>query len=371
MTGDGGKVAGEFSPGDTLAVVLRSQAQTIENQQQTIQQQHKTIELLSGATGRIVDVDLTFAALWDRYRRTFPKNETWPRTAVSIMLRPLETFGAMRIVDLKAMHWSDFRDRDDVQKLAPSTRNQILTRITAMMNWALTDGRIASNPFERAKPERSRPKRETEFSLEDEERFLQAASLRLSVFFMIAIDSGMRHKEIRLLRWDQIDVKARTVQVSWAETKGKRSGTAYLTPRSIAALKLLPRVEGSPYVFARKPDGNPFSYATFYLEFRRISKKLGLKAAPGDVRPRVHDCRHSLASRLSRRGAPLPAIQAILRHAQPTTTSLYIHTRPEDIVAAHALLDDCRASPRHGPQRAAPRANEPASKKVSAIAKNS
>jgi len=349
-----------------LTSVIASQAETIKSQA-------ATIDALSGARGMVLDLDLTFGELWERYQQTFPATENWPRTARSLMIRPLEHFGAMCVVDLKPMHWSDFRDSKAVrEKLAPSSRNQILARIKAMMNWAVADGRIHASPFKVVKPEKARPKRETEFSEFDEERILNAAPLRMSVFFMVAIDSGMRHSEIRLLRWDQVNVEAKTISLSWAETKGKRSGTAYLRDRSVAALKLLPRVEGSPYVFARPSDGQPYSYAAFYLTFRKLSEKLRLRAAPGDLRPRVHDCRHSLASRLSRNGAPLPAIQRILRHANVSTTERYIHTRPEDIAAAHALLDQCRSGPRKGPHRADDdtRREVPAPKKVSRAAKS-
>jgi len=289
--------------------------------------------------------------LWDRYVRVLP-DERWVRSVKSMMVRPIAHFGDMDVSQLKPFHWSDFRDRDDVKaELSSTTRNLILRRMRALFNWALDDGRLAANPFQRVKPERARPKRETEFSEFDEARFLKTAPLKMAVFFTIAIDSGMRHDEIRLLRWDQIDMRAGTVALSWSQTKSKRSGTAYLTTRAIKALRMMPRVLGSPHVFANPATRKPYSYACFHKTFRAIIAELDIKAAPGDGRPHAHDARHSLASRLSRRGAPLPAIQGILRHAHLATTARYIHTRPDEIAAAHALLEQVRKEPRRGPQR--------------------
>ena len=45
------------------------------------------------------------------------------------------------------------------------------------------------------------------------------------------------------------------------------------------------------------------------------------------------------------------ADRRILRHAHLATTARYIHTRPDEIAAAHALLEQVRKEPRRGPKR--------------------
>lgn len=344
-----------------LSLVVKAQAETIQSQGETIKQQNLTIQVLSGARGKAVNLDLTVSELWDRYVRTFPDGEAWPRSVQSMMRKVLAHFGPMKVADLQPYHWTDFRDSEPIKHgLSVTTRNLQYRRTRAMMAWAVADGRILADPFEHVKAEPPRPKRETEFSEIDEERIVEHAPEKLRVLFVVAMASGMRHTEIRLLRWDQIDFKARTISLSWAENKGKRSATAYLTNEAVKALRSMPRVDGSPYVFTNPKTKEPFTYACFYRMFRKVTEGLAIKCAPGDGRVHAHDTRHTVASRLSRRGAPLPSIQRILRHKNLATTERYIHTTPNDIAAAHALLEQCRSSPRHGPKRAPPTVKEKA-----------
>ena len=57
----------------------------------------------------------------------------------------------------------------------------------------------------------------------------------------------------------------------------------------------------------------------------RVAAALGIKATP-------HVLRHSFASECSRRGS-LRAVQQVLGHRYLSSTEVYLHTRPEDLVA--------------------------------------
>lgn len=296
---------------------------------------------------------ITVQELWERYERTFPASEKWPRTVRSMMARVVAHFGKRQVASLRVFDWTEYRDGPAKVGLSPTTRNLQMRRLKALFNWGVNEGRIEVNPLQRVRPEKSRPKRETEFSEADEAKILEGASVMLQAFFLIGIDSGMRHEEIRTLEWSQINFLTRSIQLSWTGTKSKKSRVAHLTQRAIDAIQLMPKVAGSPFVFVNRNTGQPYSDVRFWQLFRKAADGAGVRAAPGDGRPHFHDTRHSLASRLARVGATIPAIQGILGHANLATTALYIHTRPDEIADAHALLSAPRKGPRRAPVRVA------------------
>jgi integrase/recombinase XerD len=82
---------------------------------------------------------------------------------------------------------------------------------------------------------------------------------------------------------------------------------------------LLKRRE-SPWLFLNARDARPLSR----LGFWKIIKAYGLQA---DIRSPLspHVLRHSFATHLLDRGADLRAIQAMLGHADLSTTQIYTH----------------------------------------------
>lgn len=297
--------------------------------------------------------------LWERYSGTLPRDQKWVYSLKSLMRVVLEgplvegkpeALGDVQVIELRQSHWSDYKNGPGAH-LKPTTRNLQLHRVKSMLKWAIDDGRIYDSPFRRVKGEPAQEKRQTEISEADEEKIVSAAPLVVSVMVRVAMGSGMRHDEIRLMRWEQVDLDAQTVSLAWDETKGRRAATINLTSDAVAALRLLRRVPGSPYVFPseRKPD-QPLSYTFFHRAFRKVVDRIGVKAAPGDGRVHAHDMRHSVASRLNRRGAKLTDIQGVLRHQNLSTTAAYIHTRAEEIAAAAKLLEQPRKPPHRSPR---------------------
>jgi integrase len=284
--------------------------------------------------------------LWERYSASLPVDQAWVRSVRSMMVRVLDALGDVQVIALRPSHWTDYRNGPG-RSLSPTTRNLQLRRTKAMLHWAIDDGRIYDSPFRRVKQEKARGKRETEISEEDEARVTDAVPLAVSVLFQVTTGSGMRIGEVRMLRWDQIDLELRIASLAWDESKGRVAATINLTQAAVDALKLMPRGP-SPYVFASPRTNKPLTYAYFWQHLRGAFDDLGLKAAPGDGRVHPHDTRHSVASRLNRRGAKLTDIQGVLRHANLAQTALYIHTRADEIAAAAALLE----RPRKGPHRA-------------------
>ena len=129
------------------------------------------------------------------------------------------------------------------------------------------------------------------------------------------------------LKWDDIDRTAGELRLRDAKTGARR---VPLTPAIEAVLARIPRIEGNPWVIAgRKPDRHLAGIDTVWL---RLRAKAGLE----DVR--IHDCRHSYASRALALGEGLPMIGKLLGHRKVTTTARYAHLARDTEKAAAAKV---------------------------------
>jgi len=139
--------------------------------------------------------------------------------------------------------------------------------------------------------------------------------------------TGCRRNEIVGLRWDDVDLEAGELQLRDSKT-GPR--VASLWPRAVEVLAAVPRVRGNPWVIAgRKPDQPLRSLSDHW---RRVRSRADLK----DVR--LHDLRHTFASRALALGESLPVIAKLLGHSQVKSTARYAHLTRESIKEAAARV---------------------------------
>ncbi len=127
--------------------------------------------------------------------------------------------------------------------------------------------------------------------------------------------TGCRKDEILTLKWDDIDCSVGTLNLRDGKT-GLRH--VPLTPAVMAVLDGTPRIEGNPWVI---PGGRPGDHLKGSLDYqwRKIRKRANLK----DLR--LHDLRHSYASRALALGEGLPMIGELLGHRKVETTARYAH----------------------------------------------
>ena len=85
----------------------------------------------------------------------------------------------------------------------------------------------------------------------------------------------------------------------------------------------LPRIEGNPWVIHGKRPG------THMTELDDAWQTVRARAGLSDVR--LHDLRHSYASRALALGESLPMIGKLLGHAQVETTTRYAHLTRESV----------------------------------------
>ena len=206
----------------------------------------------------------------------------------------------------------------------PVMANKVVETLSRIYNAAEDKGLIpeGSNPCGLVVKNRER-KRER-FLTPDEFRRLGRALAeattrrRVSPYAVAAIRllilTGCRKREILHLCWDQVNLEAAELVLPATKT-GLRNVS--LSPRAVAVLKTIERVPGNPWVIPGRVEGKPM---------RNIDEAWGVVCELAGLEDtRIHDCRHSFASRALALGENLPMIGRLLGHSELQATERYAH----------------------------------------------
>jgi len=267
----------------------------------------------------------TVADLAERYMEAHVKVNCRPKT--------VETFG--RIVrlyivpELGGLKLSEV-DRAEVAALhhklrdKPYQANATMDVIARMFRlaeaWGMTPPRRNPCRSIRRYKETRRDRFLTPEEYREIGRVLDEAEADKSVFptaipaIRLLLLTGCRKNEIVTLKWDDVDRTAGELRLSDSKT-GWRS--VPLTPAVEHVLDGIPRIKGNPWVITGQKRGDHLK--NLDAIWLRLRKRADLK----DVR--IHDCRHSYASRALALGEGLSMIAALLGHRKVTTTARYAH----------------------------------------------
>ena len=144
-----------------------------------------------------------------------------------------------------------------------------------------------------------------------------AAGLRLLML------TGCRRNEILTLRWEDVDLEHDEIRLRDAKT-GARA--VPLSPTARQVLTSLIRQPENPWVIFGRGRGARLS--NLNATWGVVRKNAGLE----DVR--IHDLRHSFASRALSLGESLPMIGKLLGHRKVQTTARYAHLARDSVKAA-------------------------------------
>ena len=150
-----------------------------------------------------------------------------------------------------------------------------------------------------------------------------AAAIRLLLL------TGCRRNEIVALAWRHVDLAAGEIRLPRSKT-GPRM--VPLSPAAAEVLRALPRAAGSPWVIPGTKAGRHLADLNHY--WARVRRRADL----ADVR--LHDIRHSFASRALALGESLPMIGKLLGHSKIGTTERYAHLARDSIKTSSARVAD-------------------------------
>ena len=225
----------------------------------------------------------------------------------------------------------------------PAMANKVVDTLSRIYNAAEDKGLIAeaSNPCGLVVKNRER-KRER-FLTPDEFRRLGRALAdattrrRVSPYAVAAIRllilTGCRKREILHLQWNQVDLKAAELVLRDTKTGPRKVA---LSPRAVRVLEGIERVPDSPWVIPGRVEGRPM---------RNIDEAWGVVCELAELSDtRIHDCRHSFASRALALGENLPMIGRLLGHSEPQATERYAHLDRDWVKDAAVRISESIAS---------------------------
>ena len=282
----------------------------------------------------------TVADLAERYMKVHVEVDCRPGTVETfgrvVRLYVLPELGHLRLSEVDRSHVSALHHK---MRDKPYQANQVRDVLAKMFRLAEAWGmmpprRNPALPIRRYKEYR----RERFLSREEYRklaRVLDEAQADGSVFpsaipaIRLLLLTGCRKNEIITLRWDDIDRTAGEIRLRDAKTGARR---VPLTPAVMWVLERIPRIEGNPWVITGANPGDHLK--NLDAIWLRLRKRAGLE----DVR--VHDCRHSYASRALALGEGIPVISKLLGRRRFATTARYAHLARDGERAAAAMVGD-------------------------------
>ena len=264
--------------------------------------------------------DPTMAELAERYQREHVAMRCRPATAAhyGIMLAKhiVPALGKLKVAEVERKHILAFHYE---LREKPTVANRALDMLIKMFNlaevWELRPP--GKNPCRFVRRYKVQAQHERFLTAEELGRLGRAldaapaerlASRHGAAAIRLLVLTGCRRNEILGLRWEDVGFEAGELRLRDTKTGAR---VVPLTPAAAEVLEDLPRVPSNPWVFPGKKRGT--HQRNINDSWDRIRKRAGLDGV------RLHDLRHSFASRALALGESLSMIAKLLGHTQVQT----------------------------------------------------
>jgi integrase len=203
-----------------------------------------------------------------------------------------------------------------IQEVSPATVNRNLATLKAIYNKAIFWGRYSGiNPVKRVKFFRENNKRLRFLEKSEIVTLLDNCVDYLKPIVIIAINTGMRKREILDLKWTDIDFQRRIIFLH--NTKNGETREVPMNQNAINALLSVDKHKNSAFIFINGKNGKT------YYNIRKCFLTALEKSAIKDFR--FHDLRHTCASHLVMNGIDLNTVRELLGHKSLEMTLRYSH----------------------------------------------
>ncbi len=245
-------------------------------------------------------------------------------------LEKLKEFAGAQDIELTEISRTDLRTfiaTLSKSGLAPSSINRIISAVRGFYKFLLIDGHIKKHPAENLDTPAMGfylPKFMSEDEVEEllaQPDVTQEMGLRDRAILEMMYASGLRVSEAANLRIDDIDIDA---GILTCKGKGNKERKVPLGKSAVEWVKShLARRRKREHIEIRNlfvtSELRPINRQTIFRFIKEYAEKAGLE----DISP--HTLRHSFATHLLQHGADSRSVQAMLGHADISTTQIYTH----------------------------------------------
>jgi site-specific recombinase XerD len=220
--------------------------------------------------------------------------------------------------------------------LSPASRNRKYSTLKSFFKWAHEDGHLKKNYGELLLSPKVPQKIPHFISIDEVMSLLKSfnkgqskTKIRDRALILLLYGGGLRVSEACNLKWEDVDMKSRSLTV---KGKGGKSRKVILVDLAAKALEKMDR--SNKYVFGQKAIDTRTAY--------EIVRQSGVQA--GLLKPlHPHALRHSFATHLLSNGTDLRILQELLGHESLTATQKYLHLSLDNLArtmeANHPLGD--------------------------------
>lgn len=248
--------------------------------------------------------------------------------------------GKKRLDQITSLHIEEYKALTRNKGLCNKTINSHLTVLNTCLTYAVEWEEIKTRP--KIKRLKVPPQKYDFLTFTESQMLIGKAHGIWKEMLLFALYTGMRYGEIRAIDWSDINWEKNLITVKKAFyrdilgfTKSEKERHIPIFPRLRSVLESRKKRKG--FVFADK-NGKFLDENLPRRALYRITDKTELSRANGR-RIGWHALRHTFASQLAMRGAPLPAIQQLLGHSSIHTTMRYAHLSPSTLDKTIMLLE--------------------------------
>lgn len=250
------------------------------------------------------------------YRPWAQANKRSFNTADAVYLKPIcKYFGALRLDEVTPFLIEKYKSarRGETVRGTPrkaASINRELECLSKIFNLAINEGHIARNPCKPVRKLRADPGRERVLSVEEEARLeiaCEDAPPYLWPFIVLAVETGLRRGELLLLLPEQVDFVKNEIRL--VQPKTLKPKTVPLSTRAKEALQELTEAAAGSNKF--------FSVADVKKAFATACRRAEITGL------RIHDLRHTAATRWRQAGADEFTVMKLLGHTRVNTSAIY------------------------------------------------
>jgi integrase len=285
----------------------------------------------------------------ERHAMKSTRETTWRESARILGLRPdaegnLVEVGGDVISAWKGRRVQDITKRDVIALLdavndrAPIMANRVLAAVRKLFNWCLARDVISVSPctlVEPPAPERSRERILTDDEIRRLWKATDAEGWPFGPLVKILLLTGQRLGEVGGMRWDELDLDAKTWMLPGERVKNNNKHEVPLSDLAVEILKAQPRIKTTKgFVFTTTRDA---AVSGFSRAKDRLDETIAGAGEPIEHWT-FHDLRRTMASGMARLGIQLPVIEKILNHTSGTFRGVV------GVYQRHTFADEKRAA---------------------------
>ena len=284
---------------------------------------------------------LPLAAAWTAYTRLQNRPDTGPRTLAMYEAQFWRLIGW-----LKANHPEGETIQQVTRPVAEAfaehmarnfsagTFNKYRTLLRGVWKALAETARLKANPWDAIRLKRQAPHARRALTADELRRVLAAAAGELRVLFAVGAYTGLRLGDCATLRWETIDMEARTLTVTPRKTARRGLAAAVtipLHPSLYAVLDETAKGARRGPVMPQTASDYERDSASVTDRVQRVFRSCGIETCSrnGGGRAKVdvgfHSLRHTFVSMSANAGAPLAVVQSLVGHSSPQMTMHYYH----------------------------------------------